>query len=72
MFMVFSDIFRSHDLKGWAKALWLLFVFILPIVGILAYLVVRGNTMEDHAIEMARQHEAAFSSLCAVRGPTSC
>jgi hypothetical protein len=73
MFMVFADIFRSHDLKGWAKALWVLFVFIVPLVGILAYLVVRGNKMEDHAIEMARQNEAAFRHYVesAVRRPAN-
>ena len=38
MFMVFTDIFRSHDLKGWAKAVSVLFVLIVPLIGILAYL----------------------------------
>ena len=55
-----TDIFRSHDLKGWAKALWVLFVLVVPLIGILAYLIVRGDEMEDHAVEMARQNEPAF------------
>lgn len=42
---IFIDIFRSHDLKGWAKALWVLFVFALPLVGILAYFIFRGDKM---------------------------
>jgi hypothetical protein len=45
---VIFDIFRSHDLSNWAKALWILFIFVLPFVGVLAYLVVRGHTMHEH------------------------
>jgi Tfp pilus assembly protein PilO len=60
MIMVFFDIFRRNDLKGWAKALRVLFVLILPLIGILAYLIVRGDKMQSHAIEAARQQEQAF------------
>ena len=60
MVMVFPDIFRRNDLKGWAKALWVLFVLILPLIGILAYLIVRGDKMQSHAIDAARQQEEAF------------
>ena len=60
MFMVITDIFRSHDLKGWAKALWVLFVLIVPLIGILAYLIVRGDKLQSHMIEAARQNDAAF------------
>ena len=45
---VVFDIFRSHDLSNWAKALWVLFIFVLPFIGILAYLIVRGHTMHEH------------------------
>ena len=45
---VVFDIFRSHDLSNWAKALWILFIFVLPFLGVLAYLVVRGHTMHEH------------------------
>jgi hypothetical protein len=48
MFSIFVDIFRSHDLPGWAKALWVIFVFAIPLVGILAYLIVRGGQMRAH------------------------
>ena len=60
MIMVFFDIFRSNDLKGRVKALWVLFVLIVPLIGILAYLIVRGDKMQSHAIEAARQQEQAF------------
>jgi len=51
MLSVFIDIFRSHDLPGWAKALWVIFVLVIPLVGILAYLVVRGGQMRAHQLE---------------------
>src|ERR1700684_3852695 len=45
--MVIFDIFRSHDLSGWAKALWVLFVAIIPLIGVLVYLIVRGGSMHE-------------------------
>jgi hypothetical protein len=48
--LVFTDIFRSDDLSGWGKALWTIFVIVVPYVGIFAYLVVRGDKIEEHAI----------------------
>jgi hypothetical protein len=55
---IFIDIFRSHDLKGWAKAAWIVLVFVLPFVGILAYLIIRGNEMRAHQIQAAQDQEA--------------
>jgi hypothetical protein len=51
MISVFIDIFRSHDLQGWAKALWVLLVLVLPIIGILAYFIFRGDKMRVHQME---------------------
>src|SRR5215470_4486026 len=42
---IFIDIFRSRDLSGWAKALWFLFVLFIPLIGVLVYLIVRGDSM---------------------------
>ena len=42
---VFIDIFRSADLSGSGKALWLLFVLLVPLIGVLVYLIVRGGSM---------------------------
>jgi hypothetical protein len=47
MFWIISDIFRSDDLSGWAKAAWLVGVIILPLVGILIYLIARGGSMRE-------------------------
>ncbi len=59
LIIVFSDIFRSKDLSGWAKALWVIFVIILPYLGIFVYLIARGHKMSEHAAEAAAAQDAA-------------
>jgi hypothetical protein len=59
LILVFSDIFRSKDLSGWGKALWTIFVIVLPLIGILVYLIARGNKMSQHALEAAQAQDAA-------------
>jgi len=59
---VFIDIFRSRDLSGWAKALWFIFVLIIPLVGVLVYLIVRGDKMHEHAVQAQQQQDEAFRS----------
>ena len=54
---VFIDIFRSHDLSGWAKALWFIFVLFIPLIGVLVYLIVRGGSMQQRAAQQARQQD---------------
>ena len=56
---VFIDIFRSRDLSGWAKALWVLFVVILPFLGVLVYLIARGSNMHERAERQAAQQDQA-------------
>ena len=51
---IFMDIFRSHDLSGGAKALWFLFVLIIPLFGVLVYLIVRGGSMHERAAQQAQ------------------
>jgi ABC-type multidrug transport system fused ATPase/permease subunit len=58
LIMVFIDIFRSHDLSGWAKALWLIFVLVIPLIGVLVYLIARGGEMQDRAARQAQQQDA--------------
>ena len=55
---VFIDIFRSHDLSGWAKALWFLFVLFIPLIGVLVYLIARGGEMHERAVRQAQQQDA--------------
>jgi type VI protein secretion system component VasK len=52
---VFIDIFRSHDLGGFAKALWFLFVLFIPVIGVLVYLIARGGKMQERAAQQAQQ-----------------
>ena len=59
---VFIDIFRSQDLSGWGKALWFLFVLFIPLIGVLVYLIVRGSSMHERAVQQAQQQDEAFRS----------
>jgi len=55
---VFIDIFRSQDLSGGAKALWFLFVLLIPLIGVLVYLIARGGSMGDRAAGRAQRSMA--------------
>jgi len=57
---VFIDIFRSHDLGGLAKALWVIFVIIFPFLGVFIYLIVRGGGMAKRRMEEAQAANAQF------------
>ena len=57
---VFADIFRSHDMGGWAKAGWTIFVVVLPFLGVLIYLIARGKSMQERAMQRAAQQERDF------------
>src|SRR5215469_5431752 len=59
---IFIDIFRSHDLSGWAKALWFLFVLFIPLIGVLVYLIARGGKMHEHAVQQAQREDQQFRS----------
>jgi len=56
---VFADIFRSHDMGGGAKALWVIFVIFLPYLGVFVYLIARGGKMHEHAVEQMQAQDAA-------------
>lgn len=59
---IFIDIFRSHDLSGWGKALWFLFVLLIPLIGVLVYLIARGGTMHERAAQQAQRQDDQFRS----------
>jgi len=59
---IFIDLFRSHDLSGWAKALWVIFILFIPLIGVLVYLIVRGSKMHERAVRDTRRQEAEFRS----------
>ena len=60
LFRVFADIFRSHDLGGFAKTLWIIFVVLVPFLGVFVYLIARGKAMSQRDIDDARANQAAF------------
>ena len=71
LIVVFADIFRSRDLSGWAKALWVIFVIVLPYLGVFVYLIARGNKMHEHAAQSANQQEAAMRDYVRSVAPSS-
>lgn len=62
LFRVIGDIFRSRDMGGWAKALWAIFVIVIPWLGVLVYLIANGDKMSERDDEQARAQDAAFRS----------
>jgi ABC-type multidrug transport system fused ATPase/permease subunit len=56
---VFADIFRSEDLGGGAKAVWTIFVLLLPFLGVFVYLIARGGKMQDRQMSAAAEAERA-------------
>jgi uncharacterized membrane protein len=60
VFHIFQDVFRSHDLGGAGKALWVLFILVLPLVGCLVYLVARGRTIPERQLRAIATQQKAF------------
>src|SRR4029453_15273920 len=56
---VVIDIFRSHDLSGWAKAGWLALIVLVPLLGVLIYVIARNDKMKAHQVTDERQQEIA-------------
>ncbi len=72
LFWVFGDLFRSRDIGGLAKTVWVLFIIILPILGLLIYLIARGGGMTDRAItsqqELQKQQVEYAQAVVASQG----
>ncbi|MEU6237726.1 SHOCT domain-containing protein [Kitasatospora sp. NPDC047058] len=62
LFKIITDIFRSHDMSGWGKAGWLILVILLPLIGVLVYVIVRGRSMGERDLAQAQKNEAAFKA----------
>lgn len=56
---VIMDVFRSHDLNGWKKAFWVVLIVLVPLLGVLIYLIARGDEMKAHAVSDQRLQEIA-------------
>ena len=62
LFRIFADIFRRHDISGWAKAAWCLFVIVLPFLGVLIYLIAEGQDMGRRDMEQSAAARAEFDA----------
>ena len=62
IFLIFADIFRSHDMGGLSKALWVIVIIILPLFGALIYLIARGGGMHERAALQVKRQQEAFNS----------
>ena len=69
---VIIDVFRDHSLNGWAKALWLIFLLVLPFLGAIIYLIARGRSMSERKLAEVQAAQAAQNSyIQSVAGTTS-
>ncbi|AVP69532.1 PLDc N-terminal domain-containing protein [Prescottella equi] len=59
LFSILTDLFRDHRTSGWAKAVWVFFLFVLPIIGEMVYLIVRGRGMVERSARADRRYQAA-------------
>jgi hypothetical protein len=62
LFHIIGDIFRSADLSGVAKTLWIIFVIFLPFLGVFVYVIARGNSMTQRSIDRAEAQRSQFDS----------
>ena len=62
LFRVFADIFRNHEMGGFAKAVWCIFVIIVPFLGVLIYLIANGSGMSRRQAESVRASQEQFDS----------
>jgi hypothetical protein len=62
LFRIFADIFRRHDLSGWGKAAWSIFVIFLPFLGVLVYLIAEGSDMGRRDLQQQAAARADFEA----------
>ena len=57
---IIADVFRRRDASGFTKVLWIVFVIVVPFLGVFVYLIARGRKMQEHAIDAAKAQDAAM------------
>jgi Mn2+/Fe2+ NRAMP family transporter len=65
---ILGDLFRRHDVSGWLKAAWVIFLILLPFLGVLIYLIVNGKGMAERNVKQAQQQVQAAAALA---GPSA-
>jgi general stress protein CsbA len=70
---VFADLFRRHDVSGWGKAAWVVFVIAVPFLGVLVYLIAQHDGMRDRTVQQAQDQKQAFDEYVreAAGGPAT-
>jgi hypothetical protein len=59
---VLADVFRRHDIGGWAKAAWVVFVIVIPFLGVLVYLIAQHDAMRERSVKQAESQKQAFDT----------
>ena len=62
LFTVFGDLFRRHDIGGWGKTGWVIFVILLPFLGVFVYLIAEGKGMAERNVKQAQASQADMDS----------
>lgn len=60
LFRVFADIFRNEDMGGWGRAIWSIFVIVVPFLGVFVYLIAHGHEMSQRDIDQSQESDAQF------------
>ena len=75
MVVILTDVFRRRDIGGWAKAAWVVFLIVLPFLGVLAYLITQHDSMAERGAKAAEAQQKAFDNrvreVAAADGPAT-
>ncbi len=71
LFTIITDLFRDHELSGWLKAVWILFLVFIPFLTALVYLIARGNGMRDRTIKAQAEAKKHFDEYVQTQAGSS-
>jgi phospholipase D-like protein/putative oligomerization/nucleic acid binding protein len=71
LFTILSDLFRDHEMSGWGKAIWVVFLIFIPFLTALIYLIARGSGMRDRALKEQAEQKKHFDAYIKETAGTS-